>query len=169
MSNIEMMQPRTRETDPHTGIPEEHRKQLAEHLSRATADTYLLMMKTQAYHWNVVGPLFVSFHKLTEKHYEKMFEAADDLAERVRQLGFPAPGSYSQMAEISCIVEDTGRPNAEAMIENLVRDHQSLTRRLREAATHADEVDDHVTHDMLTERMEFHEKAAWMLGVLTEQ
>jgi starvation-inducible DNA-binding protein len=146
---------------PETGL--EHRKRLANNLCGLLADTYLLLVKTQGYHWNVVGPLFVSLHRLTEEQYQNLFEAVDDLAERVRALGFPAPSSITEMIALAEIGEDTGNPTAEQMVENLVSDHEAIVRRLREAAVAAEKLHDVVTAGMLTDRMHFHEKAVWML------
>lgn len=147
--------------NPETGL--EHRKRLAGNLSGLLADTYLLMVKTQGYHWNVVGPLFVSLHRLTEEQYQNLFEAIDDLAERIRALGHPAPSSITEMIAMAQIAEDTGNASAEEMVENLVADHESIVRRLREATAIAEELHDSVTAGMLTDRMEFHEQAVWML------
>jgi starvation-inducible DNA-binding protein len=146
---------------PETGL--EHRKRLVNNLCGLLADTYLLLVKTQGYHWNVVGPLFVSLHRLTEEQYQNLFEAVDDLAERVRALGFPAPSSITEMIALAEIGEDTGNPTAEQMVENLVSDHEAIVRRLREAAVAAEKLHDVVTAGMLTDRMQFHEKAVWML------
>lgn len=147
--------------NPETGL--EHRKRLANSLSGLLADTYLLLAKTQGYHWNVVGPLFISLHRLTEEQYQNLFEAVDDLAERIRALGFPAPSSVTEMVALAEIGEDTGNPTAEQMVESLVRDHESVVRRLRDAAVAAEELHDVVTAGMLTDRMQFHEQAVWML------
>lgn len=146
---------------PDTGL--EHRKRLAGSLSALLADTYLLLVKTQGYHWNVVGPLFVSLHRLTEEQYRDLFEAVDELAERVRALGFPAPSSVTEMVGLAQISEDTAKPTAEQMVETLVKDHEAIVRRLREATVEAEKQHDVVTAGMLTDRMEFHEKAIWML------
>ena len=148
---------------PETGIANEHHKRLAAGLCGVLADTYLLMVKTHGYHWNVVGPLFVSIHTLTETQYEDMFQAVDDLAERVRGLGYPAPGSITEMIPMSEIAEETGNPSAEQMVETLLADHEKIVRRLRGTVEIADEMGDNVTSDMLTARMAFHEKAVWML------
>ena len=153
--------------NPETGI--ENRKRLAGNLSALLADTYLLLVKTQGYHWNVVGPLFVSLHRLTEEQYENLFEAADDLAERIRALGHPAPTSITEMIPLTVISEDTGNATAEQMVANLARDHEAIVRRLREGVEIAEDLRDMVTADMLTERMQFHEQAIWMLrAVLAE-
>jgi starvation-inducible DNA-binding protein len=147
--------------NPETGL--ENRKRLAGNLTAVLADTYLLLVKTQGYHWNVVGPLFVSLHHLTEEQYQNLFEAVDDLAERIRALGHPAPSSITEMMALAEITEDTGNASAEQMIERLVADHERLVRRLREATILAEQQHDAVTAGMLTDRMAFHEQAVWML------
>ncbi len=149
---------------PDTGI--ENRKRLANGLNGLLADTFVLLIKTQAYHWNVVGPLFVSIHELTEKQYENLFAAADDIAERVRALGYPAPSSMHELIPLTGLGEDTGNPTAEDMISNLARDHETIVQRLRSVTEMAEELHDHVTADMLTERMAFHEQAIWMLRAI---
>ncbi len=147
-----------------TGIDD--RESLAKALSACLADTYILMVKTQAYHWNVVGPLFYSIHKLTEEHYENLFAAADEVAERIRALGYPSPSSTEEMTTISSVREDGGNPNAETMIENLIADHETVAKNFRETAEMADEHKDLVTADMLTARIQFHEQAIWMLKAI---
>jgi len=147
--------------NPETGL--EHRKRLANNLCGVLADTYLLLVKTQGYHWNVVGPLFVSLHRLTEEQYQNLFEAVDDLAERVRALGYPAPTSITEMIALAEISENSGNPTAEQMVENLVADHEAIVRRLREGTVAAEELHDVATAGMLTDRIQFHEQAIWML------
>jgi starvation-inducible DNA-binding protein len=147
--------------NPETGL--EHRKRLAGNLSALLADTYLLLVKTQGYHWNVVGPLFVSLHRLTEEQYQDLFEVIDNLAERIRALGHPAPSSISEMIALTQIEEDSGNASAEQMVESLVRDHEAVVRRLREATIAAEELHDVATAGMLTDRIQFHEQAVWML------
>lgn len=138
-------------------------KSLAAAVSACLADTYILMVKTQAYHWNAVGPLFHSVHTLTEEHYTDMFSAIDELAERIRALGHPAPSSITDMVGLSGISEDIGNPTTDEMITNLIEDHETLARRFRAVVARAEKNDDVVTADMLTSRMAFHEKAVWML------
>ena len=150
--------------NPKTGI--ENRKRLAGNLSALLADTYLLLVKTQGYHWNVVGPLFVSLHGLTEEQYENLFKAADDLGERIRALGHPAPTSITEMIPLTVISEDTGSASAEDMVSNLARDHEAVVRRLREGVEIAEDLRDMATADLLTERMQFHEQAIWMLRAI---
>lgn len=156
-----VLQMKTDVENPETGL--ENRKRLAGNLTGILADTYLLLVKTQGYHWNVVGPLFVSLHRLTEEQYRNLFEAVDDLAERIRALGHPAPSSITEMIALTEIAEDTGNASAEEMVANLVGDHERIVRRLREATIMAEEHHDVVTAGMLTDRMKFHEQAVWML------
>jgi starvation-inducible DNA-binding protein len=150
----------------HPDLGIDGRKRLAERLADIVADTYVLLVKTQGYHWNVVGPLFVSLHKLTEEQYEDLFAAGDELAERIRTLGYPAPASLRAMIKDSRISEAKGNPTAEEMVENLVADHETLVRHLREITELADESHDQGTADMLTERLKAHEKAVWMLRAI---
>ena len=120
-----------------TGI--EGRESVAKTLSGCLADTYLLMIKTQAYHWNVVGPLFVSVHELTEAQYQDLFKAADELAERIRALEYPAITSTEAMRTLSVISEETGNPSAGEMLQTLVNDHEKVARSFRRAAARADD------------------------------
>lgn len=149
---------------PNTGI--DGKARVAEDLQTCLADTYVLMIKTQAYHWNAVGPLFHSVHVLTEEQYSDMFAAADELAERIRALGHLAPTSMREMGEATSLQEDSAEPTTREMIANLVRDHERVARGFRESAERAEEAGDLVTADMLTERLQFHEKAIWMLRAL---
>tara|TARA_R110002126_G_scaffold289659_1_gene445131 strand:- start:1169 stop:1669 length:501 start_codon:yes stop_codon:yes gene_type:complete len=153
--------------DPATGI--DNKKLVAVNMSACLADSYILMVKTQGYHWNAVGPLFRSVHMLTEEHYQNLFEAIDNLAERVRALGYPAPSSITQMIGLAAIQEDTENPTTEKMIKNLVNDHEIAARRFRESVERAEEAGDVVTADMLTARIAFHEKAIWMLSALLSE
>lgn len=160
----QVLKPKTIVEKLDTGIDD--RESLAKALSVCLADTYILMIKTQGYHWNVVGPLFFSLHHLTEEHYENLFEAADELAERVRALGYPSVTSTKEMTTISSIKESTGNPTAEKMIETLIADHETIATNIRDAAELADEHRDLVTTDMLTARIQFHEQAIWMLKAI---
>jgi len=159
------------EDTPHISVADAaSRKKLAAHLGAATADTYMLLAKTQGYHWNVAGPLFVSIHELTEQQYKDLFGAADDLAERIRALGEPSPGSYARFAELSAIEEDDGAPkSAAAMVEALAHDNELVARRLKAASDVAEELGDKVTEDMLIERMQVHEQNAWMLRAIVAE
>ena len=138
----------------------------ASNLENCLADSFMLMIKSQVYHWNVVGPLFQPLHVLTQEHYENLFEAIDDIAERIRALGYPAPSSIVDMAQKSVIDEDTGSTSAEEMVRTLIKDHEAVASRFRDAAKLADHTGDLVTADLLTERIAFHEKAVWMLKAI---
>lgn len=151
-----------------TGISEADRKAIADGLGKVQADTYSLYLKTHYYHWNVTGPMFQTLHLLFETHYNELWMAVDPIAERIRALGFPAPGTYSQFAKLTSIKEDTGVPKATDMIKNLVEGHETVIRTARGLLPKAGEVDDQVTADLLTQRLEIHEKTAWMLRSLLE-
>ena len=139
------------------------RREAAEALSRCVADTYSLFVSTQGLHWNVQGPLFYSIHKMTEEQYQDMFEAIDELAERIRTLGFPAPGTLSEMAERSVINEIDPRAEVRSQIEQLIAGNERVTQRMREAVEKAEALHDVKTADLLTERLGVHEENAWML------
>ncbi|MEQ8734569.1 MAG: Dps family protein [Rhodospirillaceae bacterium] len=161
--SITVLNPKADVVETKTGIAPTDQTRLANGLSGLLSDTYTLMIKTHGYHWNVVGPMFRTVHLMTEEHYEDLFQAADDLAERIRSLGHPAPASFTDMAALTVIEEEKGSPTAQQIIETLVDDHEKIVRRLRETAEIAGDLKDSVTADMLTERMQFHEKAVWML------
>lgn len=148
------------------GINREDRKALADNLSEVLADTYLLYLKTQSFHWNVVGPLFYGLHNLTEKQYKDLASAIDTIAERIRAIGFIAPGSFMQFSELADIKEETGAPSAHDMIEQLAQGHEICARKLRTAAQEADKVGDIKTADLLTERIGEHEESVWMLKAM---
>ncbi len=154
------------ESKTDSGVAHKERAKLADALSGALADTYLLFLKTQNFHWNVVGPLFYGLHKLTEEQYEDLGESADTLAERIRAIGFLAPGSFAQFSKLSEIKEESGTPTAEEMIKQLVHDNELCAKRFRDVAEAAEEVNDVKTADLLTERIGQHEENAWMLRSL---
>lgn len=145
------------------GIPKAKREKLAKALSTILADTYRLTINSHLAHWNVVGPLFKPVHELTEAHYEDLFAAADAIAERVRALGFPAPHGGTQL-DLGTIALERIHGTTRVLIETLTADHEALVRNLREAAKAAEEAEDFATHDLLTGRLAFHEKAIWMLA-----
>lgn len=151
--------------NPNTGIDD--KKRLGALLTGVLADSYMLMVKTQGYHWNVVGPLFTSVHELTEKQYRDLFQAVDDIAERIRALGVVAPSSITEMIPFAEILEDTENPTTEGMLVSLIADHEAVCRKLRKTEELAQELKDVVTSDMLIERMAFHENAIWMLRAVT--
>ena len=150
---------------PATGI--DRQAKVVRTLRGCLADTYILMAKTQAYHWNVVGPLFHSVHELTEQQYGDLFQAVDDLAERIRALGELAPTSLQGMLNGTVLCEDSGNPTTRDMLTNLARDHEIVVRRVRDSVDLADEAKDVATADLLTQRLAFHEKAVWMLRAIS--
>lgn len=139
---------------------------IASGLADVLADTYRLIFKTHAYHWNVTGPAFYSVHKLTEEQYEDMFAAADDLAERMRALGQLAPMRMVDILERSKIDDLDHVPTAQEMVEDLAADHEKLAHRLHALVELVDGRKDPVTEDLATERSAFHEHAAWMLRAI---
>ena len=145
------------------GISEADREAIAEGLSRLLADTYTLYLKTHSYHWNVVGPMFNTLHLMFETQYNELALAVDEIAERIRALGEPAPGSYAQFAALSSVPEDPEQPSAEEMIRRLVADQETVTRTARSLLPMVDAASDEPTADLLTQRMQIHEKTAWML------
>lgn len=150
-------------TKTDNGLDAKVRLDIAGKLVMVLADTYTLMIKSHVYHWNVVGPLFVPLHELTEKHYKDLFEAADVIAERIRALGRPTPMNFATLLTRADVAQETDERPASEMVEQLIADHERTASRLRDVALDADEADDLVTTDMLTQRLAFHEKAVWML------
>lgn len=142
---------------------------LAEALAGALADTYRLVFKTHAYHWNVEGPLFHSVHKLTEEQYGEMFAAADELAERIRALGALAPFRMDEVLAASVIEDRPKLPATVEMCADLAGDHARVARRMHDLVTLAEDNGDPVTADLATARSGFHEKAAWMLRAIATQ
>lgn len=150
----------------NTGIKSENRAVIVEGLRHLLADTYTLYLKTHNYHWNVTGPMFSSLHTLFEEQYTELAGAVDEIAERIRALGEFAPGSYKAFSELTAVPEETDVPKAEDMIENLLKSHEIIIRRSREVLKKDEIEHDDVSADMFTQRMEFHEKNAWMLRSL---
>ncbi len=150
----------------NTGI--ENTKAMAQGLEHMLADTYRLIFKTHAVHWNVEGPMFYSVHNLTEEQYTDMFQAADELAERIRALGHLAPATLSSIVAQSVVQDDETPASAGAMCEELASDHERVARRMHTLIRLADNAADAVTEDMATARAAFHEKAAWMLRAITK-
>jgi starvation-inducible DNA-binding protein len=145
------------------GMPDDQRRAIAEGLSRLLADTYTLYLKTHNFHWNVTGPQFNSLHLMFEGQYTELALAVDLIAERIRALGEPAPGSYSAFAKLSTIKEADGVPNATDMVRILAEDQLAIVRTARSVFPLADAARDEPTADLLTQRMQVHEKTAWML------
>ena len=145
------------------GINAEDRQQIAAGLSKLLADSYSLYLKTHNYHWNVEGPLFNTLHLMFEEHYTELATAVDEIAERIRALGVKAPGSYTAFGKLTSIDEATGTESAEEMIRQLVIGQETVARTAREAIKAAEAASDEPTADLLTQRMQIHEKNAWML------
>lgn len=141
---------------------------IADGLANVLADTYRLVFKTHAYHWNVEGPLFYSVHKLTEEQYENMFDAADELAERIRALGQLAPSAMADIVGRSTIDDKTGNLSTADMVEDLAADHERIAHRLHALIDLVEGKKDPVTEDLATERSAFHEQAAWMLRAIAK-
>ena len=151
------------------GIDERARGEIAEGLSRVLADTYTLYLETHNFHWNVTGPMFQTLHLMFETQYNELALAVDLIAERIRALGYPAPGTYADYAKLSSIRETAGVPKAEKMIELLVEGQEAVARTARSIFPIVDQVNDEPTADLLTQRMQLHEKNAWMLRSLLEK
>lgn len=147
----------------NASISPTHRKKVAEELGHLLADTYILYLKTQNFHWNVEGPHFYSYHLLLEKQYEELADAVDNIAERIRALGHHAPGSFAQFSKLACVKEETHVLEAPKMFKQLLSDHEVLANCAREIFKVATEAGDEATGDLMNDRMAAHEKAAWML------
>lgn len=145
------------------GISEKDRKTVCKGLSKLLADSYLLYLKTQNYHWNVTGKMFQPLHTLFEEQYKEMAEAVDEIAERIRTLGEFAPGSFASFLKVTSIREENSIPTAEEMIHNLVQGNEAVVTTARQIVAEANECEDDVTTDLMVERMQIHEKNAWML------
>ena len=151
------------------GISEKDRSEIAIGLSKLLADTYSLYLKTHNFHWNVSGPMFQTLHLMFETQYSELALAVDVIAERIRSLGFPAPGTYSEFARLSSIRETSGTPKAEEMIQILVEGQEAIVRTARSVFPVAENASDEATADLLTQRIQLHEKTAWMLRSLLEE
>ena len=148
------------------GINVENRKQIADGLSQLLAETYTLYLKTHNYHWNVTGPMFNTLHLMFEAQYIELAVAVDEIAERIRALGHPAPASYAAYSKLSTITEEDDHPDAETMIRRLVDAQQTVVKTARAQLKVVGDAQDEPTADLLTQRMQIHEKNAWMLRSL---
>lgn len=148
------------------GISNEARATIAKGLERVFADTYTLYLVTHNFHWNVTGPQFQTLHLLFETQYNELWLAVDVVAERIRTIGFPAPGTYGQLARLTSIPEPDGVPAANDMVKALVQGHETIVRTIREVLSVAQEAKDESTVTLLTDRLLVHEKTAWMLRSL---
>jgi starvation-inducible DNA-binding protein len=148
------------------GISPEHREQIADGLSHLLADSYALYLRTHGYHWNVTGPMFQALHILFEGQYNELWLALDSIAERIRALDHFAPASYAEFMKLSTIEDEPGVPRATVMIQKLVEGQEAVIRTARGLFTLAEKANDQPTADLLTQRMQIHEKNAWMLRSL---
>ena len=153
----------------NTGISAEQRGAIVQGLSRLLADSYVLYLKTHSFHWNVEGPMFQTLHQMFMEQYTETWNAIDLIAERIRSLGEYAPGTYREYARLTRIKETEGVPRAEEMIRLLIDGQEAVVRTAREALAVADEANDQPTLDLLTQRMQVHEKNAWMLRSLLKK
>lgn len=148
------------------GINESDRKSISDGLAKLLSDTYFLYLKTHGYHWNVTGPMFDSLHANFMTQYTEMWNAIDDIAERIRSLGFFAPGTYHELTKLTSVKEDGSVPEATQMIRNLVDGHETVIRTIREVFGAAEKGNDQATMDLLTQRLDIHEKTAWMMRAI---
>jgi starvation-inducible DNA-binding protein len=148
------------------GIDEADRHEITEGLSRLLADSYTLYLKTHNYHWNVTGPMFQTLHLMFETQYNELALAVDLIAERMRSLGVPAPATFREFAALSSVTEDDDRPDATEMIRRLVKDQETVARTARSVFPAVEKAHDEPTADLLTQRLQVHEKTAWMLRSL---
>ena len=151
------------------GISKKDRDRIAAGLSRLLADTYTLYLKTHNFHWNVTGPMFNTLHLMFMGQYTELWNSLDIIAERIRALDYPAPGTYREFAKLTSIKESVGVPNATDMIRQLVEGQEAVARTARSLFPVVDKANDQPTADLLTQRMQVHEKNAWMLRSLLEK
>ncbi|MEJ2159933.1 MAG: DNA starvation/stationary phase protection protein [Chromatiales bacterium] len=151
------------------GISSDERAKIANGLSRLLADSYTLYLKTHNFHWNVTGPMFMTLHRMFEEQYSELALAVDEIAERIRALGHPAPGSYGEFQALTSIQDDAGTLDAQAMIAALVTAQETVARTAREVFPVVEAAADEPSADLLTQRMQVHEKNAWMLRSLIEK
>lgn len=150
------------------GISEKDRQEIAQGLGRFLADTYTLYLMTHNFHWNVKGPMFNTLHLMFENQYTELALAVDTIAERIRALGYPAPGTYAEFIKLSSIKEIPGQPNAREMIRHLMEGQEAVIRTARSIFGVVERASDEPTADLLTQRMQLHEKSAWMLRSMLE-
>jgi len=150
------------------GLNENQRNEIVQGLSHLLADTYGLYLKTHNYHWNVTGQMFQTLHTMFETQYTELAMAVDEIAERIRTLGAFAPGSYSEFSKLSQIKEAHGRLNAKEMVSDLVHGHEIIIKNAKEIITSIEKAKDEASLDLLTQRIQMHEKRAWMLRSILE-
>ena len=152
-----------------TGISAKDRAAIAQGLSRLLADTYVVYLKTHNFHWNVEGPMFQTLHQMFMEQYTETWNAIDLVAERIRSLGHYAPGTYAEYNKLARIKETPGVPKAEQMVRLLIEGQEAIVKTAREVLPIAEKADDQPTLDLLTQRMQIHEKNAWMLRSLLKK
>ncbi len=151
------------------GLSDKQRSHIAEGLSRLLADSYTLYLMTHNFHWNVTGPMFNTLHTMFMQQYTEQWTALDLIAERIRALGFPAPGTYKELGKLATIKEVAGVPKALKMVEHLVEAQEATARTARSLFPILEDAGDEPTADLLTQRLDVHEKTAWMLRSLLEE
>jgi starvation-inducible DNA-binding protein len=161
--------PLTKVTKIDIGISERDRAKIAQGLSGLLADSYTLYLMTHNFHWNVKGPMFTSLHTMFMTQYTEQWNALDLIAERIRALGYPAPGTYKEFVKLATIKEIDGVPKAMDMVRHLVNAHEATARTARSLFDIVDKASDEPTADLLTQRLDVHEKTAWMLRSLLEE
>jgi starvation-inducible DNA-binding protein len=150
------------------GISDDSRKKVVEVLKKLLADTYFLYFKTHTYHWNVTGMMFQTLHAMFMQQYTELWNTIDLIAERIRSLGEYAPSSYKELSQLTSIKDDDKIPKAEEMLKNLIQDHEKIIQFIRDNFSIAEESNDEATVDLLTQRLDAHEKTAWMLRATIE-
>ncbi|NET03826.1 MAG: DNA starvation/stationary phase protection protein [Merismopedia sp. SIO2A8] len=155
--------------DLNISIDQQEHRAVAEGLSQLLANTYILYLKTHGFHWNVTGNMFYSLHQLFEEQYQEMATAVDEIAERIRMIGFPAPGSYSEFIKLSSIPETEGVPTQQEMMLLLVKGNEALSRHARSLLQQAEAIGDAPTADLLTRRIAAHQRNVWMLRSLLQE
>ena len=150
------------------GIAQKDREKISEGLSKLLADTFTLYMATHNFHWNVKGPMFNTLHNMFMVQYTELWNAVDPIAERIRSLGFPAPGTFKEFSKLSSLKEPAGELKAKEMISFLIDGNQAVARTARKLLPVADKANDQPTLDLLTQRLDIHEKTTWMLRSLLE-
>jgi len=153
----------------HSGIDTEHRENSYKNLCKMLADTYILYLKTHSFHWNVTGAIFYNLHLMLEQQYKILIDAVDKIAERIRALGYMAPGTYKKFLELTSLQEADKIPAAEEMIRELLQDHESIAVEIRKSLSIYEQGNDIVSQDLAAERLADHEKTAWMLRSLLDE
>lgn len=163
MNELDTLNHKTKSSQADLGIKKEEVGHIVQSLSTVLASTYILYVKTQGFHWNLIGPHFYSLHKLSEMHYEELADAIDTLAERIRALGHIAPANLSWYKKLSHIEENEDTQTAMESLKQLLVDHELMSRLLKDGVEIAEKAKDHATADLYVQRIHFHEKAAWMI------